>query len=388
MTYEENLQLATLVLEKIKKTVTTSNDIIPAIELPTLDVKRLEEYESRFGLRRMHEMLNYIDYLGYVRESLGNQALIKLKQDNKASPMSTLYTAITMMGVGESVEVSHLAALWLARMDCKAPIHIVTIKGKKPTGEVFGHMLVVIGDFPFSTHELVPAFKGLSDDCVFIDPLLGIVGQANKIHTIKDQMAYMRVFSLNNIISPRFASNFKEKAEEIYKNAEAVSIEWRKATPCYPKPFSKPREEETGKAQNQTDSSAARSAFGVFKSDPHSSLLNELASFVSDPATQAAFDSINNKHYAQAIRRMCTVNHEKSLSMLKIILKFKDKLSISLDEQAGDKQQSALHIAASRNNQTAYDLLIAAGARQDIKDSAGKTALDYKEPAEKPSMLI
>lgn len=74
--------------------------------------------------------------------------------------------------------------------------------------------------------------------------------------------------------------------------------------------------------------------------------------------------------------------------MLKIILKFKDKLSISLDEQAGDKQQSALHIAASRNNQTAYDLLIAAGARQDIKDSAGKTALDYKEPAEKPSMLI
>lgn len=185
-----------------------------------------------------------------------------------------------MMGIGESVEVSHLAALWLARMDCKAPIHLVTINGKKPTGEVFDHMLVVIGDFPFSTLELVPAFKGLSDDCVFIDPLLGIVGQANKIHTIKDQMAYIRVFSLNNIISTRFVSNFKEKAEEIYKNAEAVSMEWDKAIPCSPKPFSKPREEENGKAQNQTDSSAARSAFGVFKSDPHSSLLNELASFV------------------------------------------------------------------------------------------------------------
>lgn len=381
MAFEYNLKLAKLVLDEIKNTVTTSNDIIPAVELPVMDTKFLPEYVGRFGIDRVQEMLDYTQYAAELRGDIKNETLKKLKQDKHISPQTTTYVAVTMMGVGECADTSNLAVVLLAKMGYQAPIHAVVLNGKKPTGEDYMHMMVVIGDCQITPSELVPSFKKLSDDCVFIDPLLGIAGQANKIDTFKDQMAYLTVFSLKSIGQTYTSKNFKEQAEQIYKTAKAISEEWRKTIPCYPKPVRKPTTAEAANTKNQiADSkvpSAARTELGMFKSDPHTSLLKELMSFESDPAMKAAFDSINNKNYAQAIRRICTVNNEKSHRMLNVILKFRERLSITLDEQAGDKKQSALHIAASRNNYAAYELLIASGARQDLKDNEGKTASDY-----------
>ncbi|QRN03983.1 hypothetical protein GH742_08945 [Legionella sp. MW5194] len=384
MTFEENLKLATTVLDEIKKTVTTSNDIIPAVDLPVMDTQLLPEYINRFGIDRVQEMLSYTDYAAQLRGDFKDSTLKKLKQDKQISPQTTTYVAITMMGVGECADTSNLAVVLLAKMGCQAPIHALVLNGKKPTGEDFLHMMVVIGNGHINPSELIPTFKKLSDDCVFIDPLLGVVGQANKIDTIKEQMAYLTVFSLKNIGQIFTTKNFKEQAEQIYNTAKAVSGEWQKTIPSYPKPVKKPAASEALKTKNQLTESKASSAagteLGLFKSDPHASLLKELASFESDPTTKAAFDSINNKNYAQAIRRICTVNNEKSHGMLNIILKFRERLSIIIDEQAGDKKQNALHIAASRNNHVAYDLLIASGAKQDIKDSERKTASDYYLP--------
>lgn len=412
MPFKENFELAQRVMKEIQEKVTTSNSIIPGTDLPMIFLPEMPSYNAKFGPAKMKEIMDYQSYISKIRTVPRLSAEIsKLEKEGKPSPLTTMYIAITMMGVGECADTSNLAMILLCQNSCKSPVNIINLVGKKPNDDPFEHALVVIGECqPLASSAArargVPSFRGLGDDCVIMDPLLGVVGKANDILNIPDEMAYLTTFAVNRIdqITTVPASvDFKELAFKIYANAKTLSLQWCKEFQPYQRSsLQAPKAEAAPTVKKQiaaasvaaTGVAAPRPKLGLFdehtKSDPHSELSILLERFRSDPSNKTAFDSIEKRNYAQAIRRICTVNHgasnsEASLHMLRILLKFKDVLSIDIDEQAGEKMQTALHQTALRNNRTAYDLLIESGANPNIESRDGKKAMDYFPASMTPS---
>jgi hypothetical protein len=389
MTFEKNLAVAKKVLEQIKRDVTSSDDIIPSVELPHIFPHEMASYERKFGEDKMGEMMRYNNYSSILRNrKRADETFKRLEKEGKISPWTTMNIAVTMMGIGECSETSNLAAILLCQKGCQAPINVLMLKGLLPNGKSFSHAVVVIGNCEVLTGEL-ESFKQLSDDCVLIDPLIGVVGRANQIQTLEKEKEYIKVFDLTSFsemhtINPLTS---KKEVEEIVKNAEQLSQEWRKTIDPYQKSSSKETAKtaqaaiapDNGEKLTASTSSEGTSHvnIGLFGTDPHTKLLVTLKPFEKDITVKAAFTSINDKKYGQAIRRICTVNSETSNKMLKIMLSFKDALSINIDEQAGEKKQNALHLTAINNNRIGYDLLIASGANPDIESFERKKEIDY-----------
>lgn len=115
--------------------------------------------------------------------------------------------------------------------------------------------------------------------------------------------------------------------------------------------------------------------------DAHDSLLNEIKACGFDSTKIGSFiESINKHQYSQALRRACT-SKDKSMgaTLLKILLKYKDKLNINIDEKAGDDERAALHYAGIYKNEEAFDILIKAEANQNLPDIHGNTPEKYME---------
>ena len=391
----ENLELAKKVVKEIKETVVSSDDIISSIELPIMRLDSIAEYIEKFGLVKISEKMQHAQFSSQVRDGLMKDEFAALQHSGKKHLISTLYVAVTMMGIGECADTSNLATMLLCLKGCTDPLNLIVLEGKKPDGSIFGHVMVIIGKTdPISSTEKallgINAFLQLDNECVFIDPLLGLFGQANKIHHISDEMAYLSTYSINRIQEIQTIHNptaFRATAEQICADAKAISQKWSQTIAPYPKPVRKPIHTEVAKTDKpitmQQDSSTALAELGMF-SDPNAALLKRLAPFKSDPTTKNAFESINKGFYAQAIRRICTGDNHNSHRMLAILLEFKKELKINIDEQAGDKQQTALHITALRNNHIAYELLLSANADPSIRNTEGKIAGDYITP--KPTL--
>ena len=94
---------------------------------------------------------------------------------------------------------------------------------------------------------------------------------------------------------------------------------------------------------------------------------------------KAFFDAITNRNYGKALRCACTSKDPVALELSELILEYKDKLTIDINETAGADKVNALHIAAGKGNKLAYDLLIANGANDSIKAGNGLTASEILE---------
>lgn len=391
MTYKRNLELAQEVLKEIKENVTSSHDIISAIEMPVLIPAQIKEYQKKFGEDRVKRTLDYLAYSSKIREKLWRKEFIRLENENAISPITTLYVAITMMGIGECADTSNLGTILLCLKECESPVNIVFLEGRKPGGDIFPHALIVIGNCeviaPLTDGRKKPieTFKYLSNDCVFLDPLIGVVGRANQIQSSSLENNYFQTYALSHIrqiIEIEDPKAVKTTSQHIYDNAKVIYEKWSQQIAPYKKSTSSFGEAATAEPQRamQIAKEALTSPiaeFGLFETDPHLKLLKQLKQLEVDTSTAVAFESIHKKNYTQAIRRICTSSSEVSINMLSKLLKFKGELSINLDEQqASGKKLTALHVAASYNNQTAYDLLIASGANPDIFNSEGKKAAD------------
>lgn len=110
----------------------------------------------------------------------------------------------------------------------------------------------------------------------------------------------------------------------------------------------------------------------------HEKLIVQLKSTVEEnkPVFDGVLESINAKNYSQAIRRCGTKKHAKSIDVMRIILGFKNVLTINLNEKAGKDSQTALHYAAINGDKELYDLLLQNGAVDD-KDAKGNLAAIY-----------
>lgn len=116
------------------------------------------------------------------------------------------------------------------------------------------------------------------------------------------------------------------------------------------------------------------------KGDAHEKLLRQISNIIlkNKPNFDTFLESIDAKKYSQALRRACTVKHPDAIVLIKILLSYKEILQIDINEQAGDKQLSALHIAALKGNQEIYLNLKTNGAI-DLKDSDGTFASTHME---------
>lgn len=112
---------------------------------------------------------------------------------------------------------------------------------------------------------------------------------------------------------------------------------------------------------------------------PHRALTREMSKIIADnPKDNYEFfiKAIKEKKYTKAFRIACNSKDVKAFSLAELLLKFKGKIPLDINEQAGDDSRSALHYAALKNNLDIYQLLLKNGAI-DKEDGGGKFAAEY-----------
>lgn len=125
----------------------------------------------------------------------------------------------------------------------------------------------------------------------------------------------------------------------------------------------------------------ARGADRVFdskklaKEEKHAELMRRLEGF-RNPNNELFFQSLEKKNYAQALRRACNSSDESAV-LVKILLEYTVPLKIKIDEQAGEKQYSALHYAAFKGNRALYNLLVSHHANEVLLDATLTTPYQY-----------
>ena len=60
--------------------------------------------------------------------------------------------------------------------------------------------------------------------------------------------------------------------------------------------------------------------------------------------------------------------------MIKLLLEYKNELSINIDEQAGSENRAAIHYAALKGHRELFKFLIQQGADENLKDKSGVIA--------------
>ena len=120
--------------------------------------------------------------------------------------------------------------------------------------------------------------------------------------------------------------------------------------------------------------------------DAHTLLLQKLNVALENDANRSELtpieQSIKDHHYAQALRRACTVvNIKRVFLLVEILLEFKDKLNININEQNGPKKFAAIHHAATKaaisGDHSLYDLLVKNGANKNLQDADKITASQH-----------
>ena len=232
MSYDRNLPLAERVLKEIKGSVTSSDDIIPRSDLPVLLPANRQSDIAKFGAERMQEFLHLVEFEEKV-SSLQFKAFSYLETIGHPCPTTTIYVAGTNMGVGECGDTSNLAAILLVKYGCTSPINIIGLHGLKPNYEEFVHVVVVVGEWTFSNPP-IRSFTALGDDCILIDPLIGVVGKANKWDSIMGgkEKKYLDCFNIHEIahcgtIDPN-APKRRAEAVMVLSTARELSDQWTK----------------------------------------------------------------------------------------------------------------------------------------------------------------
>jgi hypothetical protein len=215
--------LAKKVLAKIKKEITTSNDIIPFAELPFFYAQDRNKYIEKFGLDKIEAYEKYTELLKKLRSLVTKYYP---KYENKIdSPMATLKIAVSMCGVGECDEASQRAIMELVILGCKEEINLILVRGKPrvlyPDPEDFdhyyGHTFLIIGNIN-NWYEANPKlfFQNLPDTHVLLDAKFRIVAAANRTPEVLQEVFAALAIDKIAMIS---GVNPQEKSSSIQKMA-------------------------------------------------------------------------------------------------------------------------------------------------------------------------
>ncbi|MBI4226425.1 hypothetical protein HY612_04920, partial [Candidatus Roizmanbacteria bacterium] len=206
------------------------NDIIPHTELPFFIPANKAQYEAQFGSEKIEKYLNYNALVPKVRAmamSLSHQF-----DQGKFSTFVSAQVATTMCGVGECGETSYLAVIKLIQADCQPCVNLIECNGMirniTQNGiEFYNHAFVIIGDMGNVNINLplMQILESLNDDCIVLDPLLGVITQANQITLLPEVMNYFNIFGINQVANiQEFVTNAsKEITNTIVEQAKKIS---------------------------------------------------------------------------------------------------------------------------------------------------------------------
>lgn len=236
-----NLALAQSVMKELKQEVLSTHDIISDVEMPEFFEDEESNYIKKFGKEKINAYKAYLDFSNVIRSNEEfYRELSSLQQKHVPAPGMTLYLANAMSGFGVCADTSAMAIMKLMNSGCKATIYSLVLKGYKSTAngvEPFVHSILVVGDDAglLQSKCSLDVFKKLSDECVLVDSLQGIVGKANKIAEISK--GYVEAFHLNEIVSVTTIDpvTMKGTMDIIAKNAVELSKKFtQKIEQAYP----------------------------------------------------------------------------------------------------------------------------------------------------------
>lgn len=109
----------------------------------------------------------------------------------------------------------------------------------------------------------------------------------------------------------------------------------------------------------------------------HLALTKRIAQALSDVDKILYVDTLEaleQKEYSRALRWLCTNKSEKAETLARLILSYKERLSINVNERAFGYGHTAIHYAAIRGNQQLYDLLVQHGGDENMTNASGIAA--------------
>lgn len=298
---QDNLQLANAVLKKMKVDIVSSNDIISRSEMPDFILHEMEKYVTRFGDDNVKAFIDNMNHLKKIRDT--GVMIIGMYAERFQHPVAARAVATTFFGVGECEETTNRATMELGLAGCTATINLISLKqtpGRSPDDQPFMHAMIVIGDCSNITDNF-DSFKLLNDDCVLMDPFLGIVGQANQFSILlKDYLQANRLNSVKNVIPVNCSAaeymQLKTEAEfladEITKN-----LDYKMQTP---------------------DASVAASVLYNIRNPTFNFALQMSLACEKTEKGPEILEAVSKAVYAQAFRKACAYGE---LDIVKLLLK-------------------------------------------------------------------
>lgn len=114
---KSDLQLAQEALNRSKSNVISSHDIISQMELLDIYADKIPQYINQFGIRKLKELLEYLQALEEVRKA--SSILIKKNQFQFSSLVQTV--AISYCGYGQCHELRNRLFLELCLSNFTSP---------------------------------------------------------------------------------------------------------------------------------------------------------------------------------------------------------------------------------------------------------------------------
>lgn len=306
---ESAIALANQVLAVVKKSKTSSHDIIPSTELPYLMPNQMIEFVDKFGYEKMEQYIKYLQDLHVARDSA--KKLTNMYKGQWYSPGYCANVAITQLGLGECQEAANLAVLQLGLLKCKYQVRVCSIASYNVnvrSGGNYNHAFIILGDASrMKAGDPFSAFKSLPDDCVLLDPFLGIVGKANQFNELlKD---YIAAFQMEVIQSMDVAELGAIDYQQIQTNVAIFATEMKKMA-ASPDCVKSPHLEETMSILNEVKEPKQRAIIKL-TSAAEKSHADIYASFLAKLAidNSAAFRIACGNGNAELIRLMIE-NHD------------------------------------------------------------------------------
>lgn len=157
--------------------------------------------------------------------------------------------------------------------------------------------------------------------------------------------------------------------EELWENRADVIHSNKNYETRYNNQFNRTNMSFLDKSNKNLNSTAPtfRSPFRAAE-DSHNSLQNELKQYKNEK-NKSFFDAIENRLYGAALRRACTCKDDSMIPLIEVLLSYKTKLPLNINEK-NSSNMSALDYAEKSGNVKAINLLREHGAVSVISTAA------------------
>jgi ankyrin repeat protein len=109
--------------------------------------------------------------------------------------------------------------------------------------------------------------------------------------------------------------------------------------------------------------------------DFHNELIAKIELIAKDQMSFGPFlTAVKERNYSKALQIAFNIKNDEVCKLIEILLSYKDKLNININERSGSENRAAIHFAALNEFQSAFDLLVDNGADLELTDNNGFSA--------------